>query len=311
MANMLCRVFVIMPVFFDGPSATVLSRQLREVWAQSEYRDIGLSIVWVDDSGGVDRDIRALAQSVEVIVERTSMNLGQQGALHYGLQSIAAVIVEGEIVVTMDADGEDRALDVVTLVGALEAGHWDLVLAKRGRREGAGLRFRAGYGLAKVAFKVLTGVELETGAFAAMTAETARALAADPICGIAFGGTLLTIPLRRTFVTCDRGQRIVGESTVKVRGWILHGLMMLVPQLASILVRSTYLLAVAVLVGVTAASVAIAIRVFTSVASPGWATSVVLGSAIIASIALLIFLLSYISLIIVRLIRAAAFSSAN
>ncbi|HLW70860.1 MAG TPA: glycosyltransferase family 2 protein [Candidatus Binataceae bacterium] len=114
-------VSVVVPLFNERENLTPLYRELDQV-----LRGLGRSyeIIFVDDGsidGGAEllRDLRSRDEHVRVI--RLARNSGQTAALACGLHH-----ANGEIVVAIDADGENDPADIPALLARLDDG-FDLV----------------------------------------------------------------------------------------------------------------------------------------------------------------------------------------
>jgi glycosyltransferase involved in cell wall biosynthesis len=87
------------------------------------------TVVVVDDGS---RDATAgLARDAGAVVVRHAVNRGLGGALGTGMA--AAVRLGGDVVVTMDADGQHRAGDAARIFARLEQGDVDFVIGSRMR----------------------------------------------------------------------------------------------------------------------------------------------------------------------------------
>ena len=302
-------LYVIMPVYFDAPSAELLTREIVQVLADDTSISLQPRIIWIDDSAGASGDVSETASRYGVRVLTPPRNLGHQAALWFAVRSIVEDLGPDDVVVTMDGDGEDRSSDVPHLVNALRLQHADVVLAIRGQRS-AGLRFRFGYQLFRALYWILTGKTVETGNFAALNFRAILSLSTDPIAAISFSGTMSALRLRVRFLRCDRGKRTAGESRLGSAGLILHGLMMLVPQVDLVVVRAFFMLMFTLLLSVVVAVIAVVLRVVTSAAVPGWATSVVFGALAVSLIMFLLFLVSLLAAAAVRFARAPLYGLA-
>jgi len=121
-------VSVVVPLFNERDNLTPLYRELDQV-----LRELGRSyeIIFVDDGsidGGAEllRDLHSRDAHVRLI--RLARNSGQTAALACGLHHAA-----GEVVVAIDADGENDPADIPALLAKLDEG-FDLVSGWRVER---------------------------------------------------------------------------------------------------------------------------------------------------------------------------------
>lgn len=100
----------------------------------------GHEILLVDDGstdGTADEISAAIARWPQCRTLRLPHNLGQNVALLAGLQAAG-----GEIILTMDGDGQDDPRDFLTLIAAVSAGTLDLACGWRVHRHDSWLRRR-------------------------------------------------------------------------------------------------------------------------------------------------------------------------
>ncbi len=274
---------VILPVFNDWPSFAALLRDLNASASQFERR---LSIVVVDD-GSTDPppsdmySLGGLASIDSVELLRLALNLGHQRALAIGICA-ALDDAEAQEFVVMDADGEDRPIDISLLLKAAERQPNAITVARRRRRE-EGRQFRAFYNAYKLAFRLLTGKEMSFGNFSLLSREHASRLSMVPDLWNNLPAAMMRsrLPIQR--VAIDRGRRYVGNSQMSFISLALHGLSAYSVYTDAILVRlliGTFCLFGA---GGLLVTVVALLRLFTNLATPGWGTTVFFGTAIVVS----------------------------
>ena len=297
--------YIVIPVFFDTRSASGLLRGIADAWsAHSTGSEDALHITVVDNAAGRDATIGdlegVLADHAWVEVIRTPYQSGHQHALLSGLESLRERITDRDVIVTMDGDGEDGPQDAFRLAQMCREGA-DLVLAERTKRhQGAG--FRAGYMTYRAVYRVLTGLTMRTGNFAAMNRRTLLEVLANPLFRVSYSGSLPTIPGART-LPCEREPRIAGRSKMNTTALVAHGLLSLIPQAQRIAVRLFLLFAAALALAVGGTLAAIILRATSDIAAPGWATTIILGAAMVAGIAFLGFLCGLILLATLQVLR--------
>ncbi len=284
-------VWIVTPVYRDVPSFRVLRRRLLEVLAEdphTPHEPGSVEFVVIDDTAGQDPSIELLRELDDVVVLQPPFNLGHQRAIVYGLRKALPAVCDDDLVVTLDADGEDRPEDLPRLLTQL---HGELetptrvVLAVRTKRKES-LRFRVLYRCFRVLFRVLTGTTVQTGNFAVMPGAVAKKLILHPTFDLSYSSTLLALDVPRVYVPCERGERFEGKSKMTFGRLGMHGLRMLMPFTDRIAIRALALFVVSLVLGASLAVVVVAIRLFTNAAIPGWATFTVLGALIISLVAL-------------------------
>ena len=170
-------LWLVSPVYFDVPALELLRQRLLEAVATvKELAGAEMRLVVIDDSAGRDPEVTALSELKGVHVVTPPFNLGHQRALVYGLRRIATAIDERDIVVTLDADGEDRPEDLPRLVAPVldsEPSQLRVSLALRTHRTEA-LLYKLYYLCFRALFRVLTGTTVRTGTYVAYRGRVAR-----------------------------------------------------------------------------------------------------------------------------------------
>jgi hypothetical protein len=100
------RVWLVSPVYFDVESYTRL--RANAAAALAGPRPLDVRFVAVDDTAGADPAIRSLESLADQVVITPPFSLGHQRALVFGLRRLSTRVEENDLVVTLDADGEDQ-----------------------------------------------------------------------------------------------------------------------------------------------------------------------------------------------------------
>jgi polyisoprenyl-phosphate glycosyltransferase len=275
-------------VFEDVPAFLELRRRLAEVLASDGGVPTGAHrFVVVDDTAGMDPEVDQLQDLADVRVLETPFNLGHQRAIVYGLRRVSDEIRDEDIVVTLDADGEDRPEDLLRLLAPLmdAPAPQRLVLARRTRRR-TSLRFKMMYLVFRVLFRLLTGTSVRTGNYAAYRGSLAKRMLLHPHFDLCYSSSLLTLNRDIEFVPCERGERYSGRSKMGFSRLFLHGLRMMMPFADRVAMRALILFTVTFSLGVLLSLTVLAVRAFTDSAIPGWATSAIIGTLLLSFIAL-------------------------
>jgi hypothetical protein len=282
------RLWFVVPVFEDVPAFLELRRRLADVLASSIDGSIGdHRFVVIDDTGGRDPQVGQLRAYPDVRAIEAPFNLGHQRAIVYGLRCLTDEIRDEDIVVTLDADGEDRPEDLPRLLGPLMAaeGAQRLVLARRTRRR-TSLRFKMMYLVFRVLFRLLTGTSVRSGNYAAYRGSLAKRMLLHPHFDLCYSSSLLTLNRDILFVPCERGERYSGRSKMGFARLFLHGLRMMMPFADRVAMRALILFTVTFSLGVLLSATVVAVRLFGDITVPGWATSAIIGTLLLSFIAL-------------------------
>ena len=295
------RVAVVIPVFNDWTSLSKLISALDRVDVQEDVR---FSLFVVDDGSSepaaINSNLHELHRVNEIEIIVLTCNLGHQRAIAVGLVEVCSRKAFDEILV-MDSDGEDRPADISRLLAeaARRPGH--IICARRKRRPA--LAFHLWYECYKSIFLLLTGTRIDFGNFCLIPGGKLEALVSNSSIWNSLAATLLRsgIPLAR--VPSDRGTRYAGKSKMNFVSLVMHGLSAMSVYSDVVMVRlmlGTLVLSVATLLGML---IVVAIKLFTDLAIPGWASSVAGVLTIILLQSIMLFIVSAFTVLNTRSIK--------
>jgi glycosyltransferase involved in cell wall biosynthesis len=285
------RVAILTPVFNDWDSADQLLGHLDAL----ALPDVSyLRVIVVNDGSTASPRAgfwqRKLSKIDKLISLDLAGNHGHQRAIALGI-AVIAQDGEDDLIVIMDSDGEDDPNDVPRLIAAYRDHPGHVVVAKRTERS-EGLRFRLGYHLYRLLFRILVGRRIRFGNFCVINRDAAVRLARSSHAWNHLAASLLRSGLPLVSVETRRAHRYAGRPTTNFVSLVTHGL-------SALAVFSDYVVArlflFAALLGAFAFAggmIVLIIRLFTDRAAPNWATAAGGVFAIILSQALLLFLIA-------------------
>jgi polyisoprenyl-phosphate glycosyltransferase len=266
------RLTVMMPVLDDWLSAAVLLRRLDTAIAASGYI---VTILLVDDGSVQQCDYGDFQGDFAVIrriqLLRLRRNLGPQRAIAVGLSYIHKSL-SSDVVLVMDADGEDTPAGAAQLLRAYsESDGQKVIFAERIRRSES-LQFRFFYHLYRILHKVLTGISVRVGNFSILSSGSLDRLVCMSELWNHYAAGVFRSRIPFVMVPIPRGKRIAGTSRMNFSSLVSHGLsaISVFAEIvgARLLTASLFASALTSL-GIVAV---IAIRIFYVSATPGWAT---------------------------------------
>jgi hypothetical protein len=288
------QTWIVSPVYHDVESFIVLRERVRAALELMSSATPTQFIV-VDDTAGRDPEISTLDAFDDVQVLRPPFNLGHQRALVFALRSLRKVVDEDDLVVTMDADGEDQPIDVPRLlhaVAATPADPWRLVVARRTRRqESPG--FKVFYVCFRLLFRLLTGRTVRSGNFAAFTGRYLQDMLLHPYFDLCYSSTLISLSRDPTYVPCERGTRYAGESRMGLEKLLAHGVRMLMPFADRIAIRSLAFFAMAAGLTTVVGTFTAIVGIMSQFETPSWLPWMLGAGALISSLALVNFLVMF------------------
>lgn len=275
------NLIIMIPVYNDWACLAILLGEIEKI---TSLRDLNARLVIIDDgSSQSSNPVRESAEKLKYIkqidVIHLARNLGHQKAIALGLAYINNNIEFDQIII-MDCDGEDRPEDIPLLLDEHDKSPDAIIFAQRTHRS-EGLLFRSFYALYKLGFRMLTGADISFGNFALIPVQILRRIVYLPEIWNHFAAGIIRSKLPWEVVPTTRGLRYIGTSKMNLVSLIIHGLSAISIFTEIVTVRLILFASSVILSGILGFIVLIYIRYFTTLAIPGWATTVAIGLVLI------------------------------
>jgi hypothetical protein len=266
------QLIILMPVYNDWEA---LARLLPALAHELSADGLRAAILLVDDGSTIpspknigDGNYSPI-ESIDVLQLRR--NLGHQRAIAVGLSYIDANRPCHHVVV-MDCDGEDNPRDVPRLIRECVA-HEDrkIIFAARARRS-EGLVFRLFYHLYRLVHFLLTGIRVRVGNFSVVPNSSLKRLVAVSELWNHYAAAVHKAKLPMELIPTQRSPRLAGPSRMDLVALVVHGLSAMAVFGDRIGVRLLILVSCGIVVTAGALAAVVGIRLFTTLAIPGWAT---------------------------------------
>ncbi|MDF2116092.1 glycosyltransferase [Roseiarcaceae bacterium H3SJ34-1] len=274
------RLAIIMPVFNDWESMESL---LEAIDTTLVGFDLTIDVIAVDDCSTMPcPQIKPPRKSISsVTIVRLGANVGHQRAIATGLVKVAQES-EADLVAVMDSDGEDTPQELKRLLqDALASPGYGIVAQRKRRSEG--LVFKFFYMIYTRVFRILTGHKINFGNFVVLPISHVKKLVYSPNIWNNFPSSIVFSKLPMKYLDTVRGTRYFGQSKMNFVNLVAHGLGAVSVFSEAVFIRILVASIVLFLGSFASAILAIAIRIFTATAIPGWTTNA-LGFALLVSI---------------------------
>src|SRR5262245_2896905 len=266
------HLVVLLPLRDDWVSAAELIRRLDNVISSVVFR---IEIVLVDDASiqACERCVfpSSLSAVRTIQILRLRRNLGHQRAIAIGLMHIKQTITCDAIVV-MDADGEDTPEGLVQLIDAYSKHNSAMAIFAERTRRVESLLFRFFYIGYKTLHRVLTGISVRVGNFSILPSQYLSTLSVMSELWNHYAAAVFRSKLPFTTIPIARGRRIAGTSHMNFVALVSHGLSAISVFADIVGVRLLISSSICSLLVGLGILVVVAIRLFTDLAIPGWAT---------------------------------------
>lgn len=277
------HVEILLPAYNDWESLTLLLPRLD---AALSAAGVSAEMLVVDDYSVLPLEnsrLSGLPLSAigRVRVLELSRNCGHQRAIALGLAFLDAEGASDSPVVVMDADGEDSPEDVPRLLGALGGGS-KIIFAHRERRS-EGPVFAFFYFVYRKLFAALIGRNVQFGNFSVIPRALLRRVASVSEIWNHYAIGVLKANIPYAAVPTCRAKRLAGRTHMNFVTLVMHGLSAIAIYGDVLGVRALIATALMTIPFACAAVAAVAVRLLTNLAIPGWATYV-------AALALILFM---------------------
>lgn len=208
-------------------------------------------------------------------------NVGHQRAIAIGL-SYAQNHHPADYYGIMDGDGEDKLSALEQLIQKIQASGFQGVLFGSRAKRNESLGFKLGYSVYKKLFQVLSAQKIEFGHFCVFPQSLLKKITSVSEIWNHFPAAIIHSKISYDVLPLDRGTRIDGQSKMNFTSLVIHGLSAISVFNESVGVRAisaVFKLMLFVIVGI---SVVIGLKVFTTLAIPGWASIIGIALIIIA-----------------------------
>jgi glycosyltransferase involved in cell wall biosynthesis len=291
-------ITILMPVYNDWNSFTRLVNDIDR--CTRGLNNVRIDIIAIDDGSAqplsiLNNEFGKYECIREISVLHLARNLGHQKAIALGIAYINSN-VPCDLVLVMDADGEDQPKDIARLLEESNKFPMHIIFARRTRRS-EGLVFRTFYFLYKVFFNLLTGREIAFGNFSLIPNALLNRVAHLPEIWNHFAAGIMRANIPWTTVPTERGNRYGGKSSMNFITLVIHGLSAISVYIEILTVRLMLFALVVIFFGIIGFFVLLYIKYLTPLAIPGWATNVAVGIVVIMFQAILLLaMLAFLSL---------------
>ena len=266
-------IVILLPVFDDWDAFEALLERLDEALLGE---GLEANVLAVDDGssipGGRALGGGALAAIGQVRVLRLRRNLGHQRAIAVGLAYVEAKM-PCRAVVVMDSDGEDDPRDVPRLLQQCRAEQYQkVVFAERSQRSES-WAFRVFYVLYQLLHRLLTGQRVRVGNFSVIPRPRLASLVAVAEIWNHYAAAVFKSRQPCCRLAARRAPRLAGRSRMSFVGLVIHGLSAISVHADVVGVRLLIASLTGILLAAAGLAAIVAVRLLTTLAIPGWATS--------------------------------------
>ena len=280
------KVVFVIPVFNDWDSLRILSEQIKEISTNEKWNAAELIIV--NDASTQELENSPKPFALKSTILNLISNQGNQRAITIGLSYINDQVKDYDYIIILDADGEDKPSDAARLIKEAEKNEMKKIVFSIRAKRNEGHFYIFFYTIYKILFKLLTGQEINIGHFSCIPMKLLKRVLSVSGIWTHYCAALVKSKLPFTTLVCNKGQRITGTTNQSKNMLLFHGLASMAVYMEIIVLRFLIIS----LLGMLMVSVCIVLVFYFKLAGliivSNWATSVIIGLAIIFIIFLLL-----------------------
>ena len=272
------RTAIVIPVYNDWQSCAELLKQIEKIEFKEE-----IEIVLVNDCS--TEQIGEISTSFKVNTLNLKANVGHQRAIAIGLAHCYNSGCFSEVII-MDSDGEDNPKYIPELLKVSRETN-KIVFAKRIKRQ-EGFIFKFLYSIYKLIFKLLVGRTISFGNFSALNKESLNKIIFTPDLWNHLSSTIIKSRIPYTTIDTSRDKRYFGESKMNLSSLVIHGFSAISIFIENVFTRIIFATLMVFGLSISLSGFVVYRKFFLGIASPGWATTSLLGFIVI-SLLMLVF----------------------
>ena len=236
------KIEILMPVYNDWQSVFKLLENIDQGLEDWDSNVAHISVIIINDASTekrpVNNSIFNNLKSVQVINMR--QNKGHARCIAVGLKHISKNH-DFDLVVPMDADGEDRPEELgILLCKAYEVP--DKVITANRVKRSEGFIFKLCYLAHKYLTLVFTGQTIKYGNYTCLPKSAVNAMVSEPATWSSFSGSLAKVAKDKKSIPSERGVRYFGPSKMSFINLLKHSLSIIAVFKTTLLIRSTIFL---------------------------------------------------------------------
>ena len=233
------NIIILTPVYNDWESFTKLIVEIDKV--VSNFKNMSFKLIAINDGSKEKTPPLKLPSNLEFIeILNMKINQGHAICLANGMK-YALKNYEFDGLILMDADGEDRPVEIFDLINKARELKNVSVVAKRVKRS-EGPIFSIFYFLHKLLTLILTGKLMNFGNYSLIIKKDVETIIKDPTIVYNFSGTLKNKITKLDCIDCIRGKRYFGPSKMPLFKLIIHSFSIIAVFKMNVFIRSALLL---------------------------------------------------------------------
>ena len=233
------KILILIPVFNDWESFKKLIVEINE--NISNFREIQFECVIVNDASTIDQPNLTRPSNIKSLeILNMKENRGHARCNAFGIRYVFQK-KDFDYLILMDGDGEDRPIEIKSLIEEIKKKPSFSVVAKRVKRS-EGLFFQFLYQVHKLITLIFTGQNINFGNYSILTKEDVEKLHSKASLWSSFSGTVKKNIKSLNQVNSVRGLRYFGPSQMSLFKLLIHSFSIIAVFKHHVFLRSTFII---------------------------------------------------------------------
>ena len=229
------KIILITPVYNDWES---FNKLLNEISLTVEnLHNVAFQLIVINDGSTMLTPKINIPKNIKKIeILNMKKNNGHAICLAHGIR-YCLKNYEFDYIILMDADGEDRPVEILDLIFKIDKDPKTSIVAKRVKRS-EGPIFRVFYQCHKILTFIFTGKLMNFGNYSILTKKDAEILSIDRTLNSNISGTVKKNIKNLGYINCVRGKRYFGPSKMPLTKLIFHSFSIIAVFKMNVFLRS-------------------------------------------------------------------------
>jgi polyisoprenyl-phosphate glycosyltransferase len=235
------KIIILIPVFNDWESLTKLINEINE--NIKDYESINFECLVVNDASTIITPKLIRPKNIKSLqILNMKENRGHARCNAFGIRYVYKN-KDFDNLILMDGDGEDRPVEIKSLINEILNNPNNSVVAKRIKRS-EGFFFQFLYRIHKIITYMFTGKNISFGNYSCLTKKDVEILHSDSSLWSSYSGTVKKNLKQLREIDSIRGLRYFGPSQMSLLKLLIHSFSIIAVFKYQVFLRSTFLVIV-------------------------------------------------------------------
>ena len=233
------KIIILIPVFNDWESLTKLINEINE--NIKDYESINFECLVVNDASTIITPKLIRPKNIKSLqILNMKENRGHARCNAFGIRYVYKN-KDFDNLILMDGDGEDRPVEIKSLINEILNNPNNSVVAKRIKRS-EGFFFQFLYRIHKIITYMFTGKNISFGNYSCLTKKDVEKLHSDSSLWSSYSGTVKKNLKQLREIDSIRGLRYFGPSQMSLLKLLIHSFSIIAVFKYQVFLRSTFLI---------------------------------------------------------------------